>query len=166
MGLFDLIAEARECLGNVPSLVSFFGEDIEALAPEDILPQDVAEALANATVARAWHGSFFRAGTTGYPWPQWLCPRALGDSWEESSSELDDYPPWQMFADACAVAERIDDFLAVFERDRASTPLARACRHDLDTLPILADWCEENGLPLAAREARHLHDQVRYLRQG
>ena len=62
--------------------------------------------------------------------------------------------------EACELAELIDTFLAVLER-QVPTPLVAGCRDDLDTLPILADWCEENGLPMAGREARHLHGLVR-----
>jgi hypothetical protein len=65
--------------------------------------------------------------------------------------------------DACAVAERVDCFLATLETGAQSRQLASGCRDDLDGLLVLADWCEENGLPAAAAEARHLHGLVRLL---
>ncbi len=63
--------------------------------------------------------------------------------------------------EACELADRIDGFLAVMERPGPGRALAVGCRDDLDGLLVLADWCEENGLPAAAREARHLAGLVR-----
>jgi hypothetical protein len=63
---------------------------------------------------------------------------------------------WSAFAWACELAERIDGRLAVLERGGPATTLARGCREDLDGLAVLADWCEDAGLPLTAAEARLL----------
>jgi hypothetical protein len=66
----------------------------------------------------------------------------------------------QPVEDACDLAVRIDAFLRVLPRE---TPLGllQDCRTDLSLLLILADWCEDHGQQLAAREARHLHGLVR-----
>ncbi len=61
-------------------------------------------------------------------------------------------------------AERIDYFLAALEREGTTRQLARDCRDDLDLLLVLADWCQDAGLPRAATEARHLHGLVRSYR--
>jgi hypothetical protein len=52
----------------------------------------------------------------------------------------------------------------VMERGGAGAQVARDCRADLGLLPVLADWCEDNGAPAAAAEARHLYGLVRPLR--
>ncbi|HEY7313675.1 MAG TPA: hypothetical protein VH643_30275 [Gemmataceae bacterium] len=69
---------------------------------------------------------------------------------------LADYPPWRHFADDCELAERIDSFLVALRGDKMQTALAEDCRRDLNTLLVLADWCEEHNMPMAAAEARHL----------
>jgi hypothetical protein len=77
--------------------------------------------------------------------------------WEERLLRLDECPAWVEFSRAVDLAARIDSFLAVLEREGTTRHLARDCRDDLDVLLVLADWCQDNGLPQAAAEARHLH---------
>jgi hypothetical protein len=65
--------------------------------------------------------------------------------------------------DVCNLAHRIDSFLASLSTNNTAAAFARGCRDDLTTLLILADWCDEQNLPHAAAEARHLHNLTRYL---
>lgn len=74
---------------------------------------------------------------------------------------LADFAPWRDFADGCDLADRIDNFLAASRGGKTQTALVEACRHDLNLLLVLADWCDENKLPMTAAEARHLHRLVR-----
>ena len=67
------------------------------------------------------------------------------------------YPPWNDFADGCDLADRIESFLAALNGDKTLRALTEACHRDLTTLLVLADWCDEHNLPMAAAEARHLH---------
>lgn len=75
-----------------------------------------------------------------------------------------DKPPMQELTTVALFAERIDYFLAALEREGTTRQLARDCRDDLDLLLVLADWCQDAGLPRAATEARHLHGLVRSYR--
>jgi hypothetical protein len=75
----------------------------------------------------------------------------------EALSDVTGEPSWEAFLEACELAERIDAFLATLEQGGPGGQVARECRDDLDLLPVLADWCDDNGLPLSAAEARHLH---------
>jgi hypothetical protein len=68
---------------------------------------------------------------------------------------------WRHFRDACGHARQIDDFLAALERRPGATGLARACRDEVTGLLVLADWCDENGLPASATEARYLFGLLR-----
>jgi hypothetical protein len=65
-------------------------------------------------------------------------------------------PEWEEFDRVMQLADRIDSFLAGLEC-RHPLALARDCRNELDLLGVLADWCDDAGLPHAAAEARHLH---------
>jgi hypothetical protein len=75
----------------------------------------------------------------------------------EETWSLDDTPAWDMFHEIVTLAERIDSFLAVVEQVQRDAPLARDCRHELDLLCVLADWCHDAGRAQVAEEARHLH---------
>jgi hypothetical protein len=70
---------------------------------------------------------------------------------------LEQWPGWSAFREACELAERIDCFLAAVGRGAQGAGLAADCRECLDTLLVLADWCDDQGRPAAAAEARHLH---------
>jgi hypothetical protein len=63
---------------------------------------------------------------------------------------------WQEFHSVCELADRVDHFLAAVECARMARELGRACRADLNLLPILADWFEDQGRPAVAQEARYL----------
>jgi hypothetical protein len=63
--------------------------------------------------------------------------------------------------EVCDLAVRIDAML--FSLEKSARSLALACRDDLDSLPVLADWCDDNGLPASAAELRHLYGLVRCL---
>lgn len=79
------------------------------------------------------------------------------DYWPSTRPQLDECPAWRDFTETRSLAERIDSFLGVLESDARLAPLAADCRAQLDLLGVLADLCEDAGLPHAAAEARHLH---------
>jgi hypothetical protein len=84
--------------------------------------------------------------------------------WEKRVETAQDFHEvWIPFMEACELAERIDSFLASLSTNNTAAAFARGCRDDLTTLLILADWCDEQNLPHAAAEARHLHNLTRYL---
>jgi hypothetical protein len=64
---------------------------------------------------------------------------------------------WEAFQQACELVERVDGFLAALEQGGPGHQVARDCRGDLNLLPVLADWCDDNGRPASAAEARHLY---------
>jgi hypothetical protein len=99
---------------------------------------------ARAAVDHAEHGDFCGA-----------C--LLAEMVVQTEREINPYPSWRPFLDACDLAERIDCLLDTLPRWGTGAELARACRRDLATLPVLADWCEEHSRPAAAAELRHLH---------
>jgi hypothetical protein len=70
--------------------------------------------------------------------------------------------PERALCEVCDLVVRIDALL--FSLEKPARALALACRDDLDLLPILADWCDDNGLPASSAELRHLHGLVRCLR--
>jgi hypothetical protein len=77
---------------------------------------------------------------------------------------LAECPAWVAFREVCDLAERIDSFLAAVGRGAQGAGLASDCRDCLDTLLVLADWCDDQGRPAAAAEARRLHALARGLR--
>jgi hypothetical protein len=81
-------------------------------------------------------------------------------------SELEDDPAWQQLNVICELADRVDNFLAVLEVGGEGGQVARACRDDLELLPVLADWHEEHGRPTVAAETRHLLGIVRSVEIG
>jgi hypothetical protein len=68
---------------------------------------------------------------------------------------------WEPLVDLFTLAERIDYFLATLDQGPEAKGLVRACADDAGVLPILADWCDDNGKPQSAAEARHLHSLLR-----
>jgi hypothetical protein len=80
--------------------------------------------------------------------------------WEAAIDRLEASWRWEGFQEACELAERIDAFLATLEGGGPGRQVARECRSDLDLLPVLADWCIDNGLPDSATLARQLHQVV------
>lgn len=114
--------------------------------------RQAAAAIAGEVCRLCLGGQFKWAVNVAYPYDLFI-PEEL---WEAVSA-LDGCPAWQEFCDAVALAERLDSFLTVLERDPHTHPLARDCRHDLELLCVLADWCDDHGRPAAAAEARHLH---------
>jgi hypothetical protein len=75
------------------------------------------------------------------------------------SSPADERSLWWPLYEACELIERTDTFLANLGPEPAD--LARGCPGDIDTLLIVADWCEERDRTTAAAEARHLHARLR-----
>ncbi len=82
---------------------------------------------------------------------------------EFGERSLQECPAWAAFREACELAERIDSFLAAVGRGAQGAGLAADCRECLDTLLVLADWCDDQGRPAAAAEARRLHALARSL---
>jgi hypothetical protein len=159
MGLLDLVEGAYEASRRLwdQALLAlesrFEGEEREEEIESVIDEKEIA--FENAVelwreVAQAAETAMFRAGSGDYVAAR-LELAAISE------------PAWDLFWEACELAEELDNYLAVLE-PQAPRALVAGCRDDLDTLPILADWCEENGLPMAGREARRLHDLVRWLR--
>jgi hypothetical protein len=64
---------------------------------------------------------------------------------------------WVAFQEAVKLVERIDSFLAMMESSGSHVPLARDCRHELDLLCVLVDWCQDVGRVQVAEEAKHLY---------
>jgi len=62
---------------------------------------------------------------------------------------------------AIELVSRADCFLKTLDREKTALGLAQACRNDIRTLLVLADWCDDNGKPQSATEARHLHSLLR-----
>jgi hypothetical protein len=152
MPLAGLVAGARERYVDEEDIAEWFWEQWE-WAPEASL----VEWLADEAVRLAEAGVYFR------PWNKRLallerCPAAVFGSYLDLGEPC---PGWGTFTEVFELAAWVDSFLATLERGGPGKGLARGCREDLDGLPVLADWCEENGLPAAAAEARHLHRLVR-----
>src|SRR5262245_18518120 len=114
------------------------------------------ERLAARAAMRVWREELTRLCWEG---DYWTLPPSM-----DTFDTLDDKPPTAELMEADEIAERIDCFLAALEREGTARQLARDCRADLDLLPVLADWCEDAGLPRASAEARHLHGLVRSYR--
>jgi hypothetical protein len=106
----------------------------------------------------AWRGEFAgaRRAADGEAY-------AGDETWVAAVSTVVDCSWWQDIRRACELADRIDQFLASLAGNRLVAALAGDCRRDLSLLPVLADWCEENGRPTVAAEARHLHRLVRHI---
>jgi hypothetical protein len=68
---------------------------------------------------------------------------------------------WRPFQELCHLLDAADALLATLEGRRGAAELARAARHDIDLLPILADWCEDNDYPAAGSELRRLRCLLR-----
>jgi hypothetical protein len=147
IGLYELIALARECwVSRVVVLEEHDGVVREA-ADADHFRGRVRDVVDDVLQAAAL-GDF---GTL-QPTSGWRVIRDLSEQ----------CPAWLDFCAVCDLAGRIDSLLGVLQGD--GVVLARTCREDLDGLPVLADWCEDAGRPVAAAEVRHLHALVRHFR--
>src|SRR4051794_36094831 len=137
--------------------------DLGVEAPARLSPGSAPAALrlADLVVEAAWHGDYLLATKIAT-----LVSECLPDELEDLLLGLETSPAWLTFSETCELAQRIDSFLATLERGGTGAALARSCRDNLATLLVLADWCEENKLPAAAGEARHLHGLVSYRDQG
>jgi hypothetical protein len=117
------------------------------------------EALAEEVIQLCLEGSYRQARRLADP------NRMEWDRPEDTVPQLADCPAWLGFQEVVTLAERIDSFLAVLEREGTTRQLARDSREDLDLLCVLSDWCQDNGMPQAAAEARHLHTLVQVSRR-
>jgi hypothetical protein len=161
--LAGLVAEARERYIKEAGLTEWLRGQLHPAPPE--VPGRAAKAicwLADEWVRLAEAGVY--SGFHVCPLPnesvllEWVPAEVF---WEDLFGwRLDDCPNWEKLEEVCGLASDIDSFLATLERG-PGRELARGCRQDVDGLAVLADWCEENGLPAAAAEARHLHGLVR-----
>jgi hypothetical protein len=116
---------------------------------------EIAWEFAGEAVAAAEQGDFRSARKLAELTTPYWHPRA--EFVLEDDADLGDCPAWAAFREACELAERIDSFLAAVGRGAQGAGLAVDCRECLDTLLVLADWCDDRGQPAAAAEARHLH---------
>jgi hypothetical protein len=137
-GLYEMIAQARECwVGRV--LLD------EGVVRDAWFIEETVRQAVDQVVLDAWLGSFMGPGLPEHIW-----------------SELSECPGWTAFCEVCDLVGRIDSLLITLESNNRA--LARACREDLDALPVLADWYEESGRHASAAELRHLHGLVRHFR--
>src|SRR5262245_55192096 len=146
------------------------GRDLVESWPRGELRALMRRALAEwlAQISPLGHAGEYDWGSrwaSGFAFEDFLleCPdyeRLLGSEEEERFWQFEDLPTG-VFFEAVELADQIDCFLASLEREGTLRQLPRDCRGDLDFLPVLADWCEDSGLPHAASEARHLHGLVR-----
>src|SRR5262249_33422176 len=147
------------------SLLEDAAEAVRRLVPTDVHHRLPADEVIDAmclwpqfawTASRSPHGLNGRAVT---PWDaflpgEWVAAVSLPHAW----------PVWERFGEAGRLAADLDTFLFVLERHTPA--LARDCRADLDLLGVLADWCEDAGLPRAAAEARYHAERVREWLRG
>jgi hypothetical protein len=68
---------------------------------------------------------------------------------------------WEPLVELCTLAQRIGYLLATLDQGPEAKGLVHACGDDAGMLPILADWCDDNGKPNSAIEARHLYSLLR-----
>jgi hypothetical protein len=78
------------------------------------------------------------------------------DHYEIFISAIKAEPCWQGLSEVCELADRIDQFLAVYDGSGEGAGLARSCRDDVGLLGVLADWLTDHQYLSAAEEARHL----------
>jgi hypothetical protein len=175
MGLLDLIARAHEQC-NPPweivwGLLGIRQEGIDStgntrgplagLSNDDAWDVQDAIQLADEALAAAKEGEFEAAGRCAARSARCESRVMRVQAWrvfcDTHSPSID--PTWAPLHRACDLAARIDALLATLEP--SARPLALACRDDLDGLPVLADWCDDNGQPAAAAELRHLGGLVR-----
>src|SRR5262249_26150828 len=86
-------------------------------------PDGVVRELIDKVCLECFGGLYAFAVNTSYP-SDLFTPR----EWWEEAAYLDDDPDWVPFHEAVCLAERVDTFLEVMERDRATRPLAGDCR--------------------------------------
>jgi hypothetical protein len=158
MGLYELLCLARDYwMGQVVVL----GEQEDREAADADLVKEALRAVVDETILALSMGNTMRPGDIvrnceeAFEW-------ALRDINGTILLNLDEFPPWVAFCEACDLAGRITGLVDVLEGERVA--LARTCRDDLDGLLVLADWCEDAGRPTVAAEARHLHGLVRHFR--
>jgi hypothetical protein len=119
----------------------------------------IIDQLLDKVCLECFGGQYGWAVNTSLPYD-----RYTPDEWWGVCSRLSDDPDWIPFHQAVRLAADLDTFLFVMERH--APVLARDCRDDLDLLGVLADWCEDAGLPHAAAEARYHAERVRERRRG
>jgi len=154
VGLVGLVERARDR--------ALAGDAVFCWYCERDYPEDVAEqcqraalAIADEVCSLVLGGQFQLAWRFAVRSDVYLPTRAT-----QHLDVLDQCPAWVAFLDVVELAERIDSYLAVMETDRRTAALAQDCRGELDLLCVLADLCEDVGLPRAAAEARQLHEMA------
>jgi hypothetical protein len=118
--------------------------------------------IAENAGAAARQGDYRRASKLAELNQEYLPPVAAEFALDDDLP-LEECPAWAAFREGCELAERIDCFLAAVGRGAQGAGLAADCRACLETLLVLADWCDDQGRPTAAAEARHLHALARAL---
>jgi hypothetical protein len=160
-GLVDLVEAARGRALAGDRIARWHVEERQWDHGRAVRAQNAAAEIAEEACRLCLGGQFRHACDIAYPYDLYVAEKL----WS-SLQWLDECPHWAEFSEAVQLAERIDSFLAVLEGDRLGRGLAQDCRADLDLLGVLADWCQDNALPQAAAEARHLHELAGSLPRG
>lgn len=153
VGLVGLIERARERAVGRGAIAAWHQDERSLDGDGAFDAQAAAEIVADEVCRLALGGQFALACDVAYPYDLFV----PDDLWG-ALAWLDECPGWISFRQIVEVAERIDSYLSVMQTDRRTAALAQDCRGELDLLRVLADLCEDVGLPRAAAEARHLHE--------
>jgi hypothetical protein len=156
VGLVQLVERAREQALAGDAVARWYREAHDFQRGAARRCQEAAYAVADEVCKLALGGQFRWGCNVAFPYDLYV-PMEL---WDDLAL-IDECPAWLAFNDAIVLAERIDSYLGVLEGDRRTAVLAQDCRGELDLLLVLADLCEDAGLPRAAAEARHLHELAR-----
>jgi hypothetical protein len=160
VGLVELVERARDRALGRDAVFCWYCDRPEGNYSEDAAEQcqQAALAVADEVCSLALGGQFRLAARFAACGDVYVyAPAAMA----EHLAVLDQCPEWAAFVRAVELAERIDSYLAVMQADRRTAALAQDCRGELDLLGVLADLCEDAGLPRAAAEARQLHELAR-----
>jgi hypothetical protein len=168
MGLLDLIERAyKACVRPWPAAraefelleVSYQSDEEPAVTLREVQTVQAVMSAAESAVGFASEGRIQRAGLAGAYTAECEAELAKNEAWQGICERSLLTVTWRPLREACEVATRLDALL--FSLEKPARSLALACRDDLDSLPILADWCDDNGLPASAAELRHLYGLVR-----
>jgi hypothetical protein len=154
ISLADLVERARERVFSTEAINAW--HVAQGWPPDEAwYAQHDAEEVARGVCSLCRSGQYRSADFMAFPDPDFVPEEYWG-----SLELLDECPAWGEFREVVELVERIDCFLTVQENHGPSPQLARDCREDLNLLLVMVDYCLDQGRPLAAAEARHLHSLV------